>query len=809
MFVDVILPLPLAGSFTYAVPAQMQEKIGIGFRAIVPFGRRKYYTAIVKKLHNNKPQGFAVKEIHSLLDAHAMVNEHQLNLWEWISFYYLAPLGDVYKAAVPSKLKLESETVVKLSSEAEAEAEISDIEKKILALLQSSKKQKIDDIEKQLKIKDILPHIYSMVFKDWVAVEEDIAQKFTPKTETFIRLNHNIVDAEIVIGRAKKQLELYLSLQQLYAKKEAESLSRKEIIANTQCTASVLNGLIEKGVLTQYSEDVSRIDKSLKASRKPFPLNEHQQKALEEIRQSFQEKAVCLLHGVTSSGKTEIYIHLISEQLKQGRQTLFLVPEIALTTQLTSRLQAVFGDRLGIYHSKINDNERTEIWHKMLSDSPYEIVIGVRSSLFLPYRQLGLVIVDEEHETSYKQQEPAPRYHARDTAVVLAHQFGAKTLLGSATPSMESYYNAKNEKYGLVSLTQRFEEMQMPQIRLENTRELRRKRKMKSLLAPALIEQMRVALANGEQVILFRNRRGFAPMLECKLCAWTPKCRRCDVSLTYHKFRDELKCHYCNSTYKLVYECPVCHEQSVEMLGQGTEKLEEEVSKLFPEAAIARMDTDTTRGKDAYEKIITDFQEKRVQILVGTQMLSKGLDFDNVSIVGIISADSLLNHPDFRSHERGFQLMMQSAGRAGRKNRRGTVIIQTSDPEQPIYRYLQTNNFDGFYNAQLAERKLFRYPPYNRLISIVFKHRDENTAESGAQFFAQLLKTSLGEMVLGPNKPVISRIQRFHIRDILLKLEPNVSPQKIRAFLQLVETRFREKQQFKYVVLYYDVDVMG
>lgn len=744
LFADVILPLPLAESFTYVVPAEMQEKIGTGFRVVVPFGKRKYYTAVVLRLHHTPPKGVEIKEIHSLTDSHPVVNEHQIRLWEWISFYYLSPLGDVYKAALPSIMK-----------------------------------------------------------------PQDLEERYRSRTETYIRLNTGIHDIDRLTGRSKKQAELYQALRQLFLEEGRESIPKKEITAKTGYSNTVLKGLTEKNIVIQYPEEVSRIDTHFVSSRKAFNLNDHQQKALEEINRSFEEKNVCLLHGVTSSGKTEIYIHLIEEQLNQGKQTLYLVPEIALTTQLTSRLQAVFGDKLGIYHSKINDNERTEIWQKMLSDSPYEIVIGVRSSLFVPFRQLGLVIVDEEHETSYKQQEPAPRYHARDTAIVLAQTFGAKTLLGSATPSIETYYNAKTGKYGLVTLEKRFENIELPRITLENTRELRRTKKMKTLLAPGLIEKINTALGSGEQVILFRNRRGFAPMLECKLCGWIPKCNHCDVSLTYHKNRGELKCHYCNKTYKPVGECPVCHEKSIEPVGMGTEKLEEEVIQLFPSATVARMDTDTTQGKYAYEKIISDFQKNKVQILVGTQMLSKGLDFENVSLVGIVSADGLLNRPDFRSHERGFQLMLQAAGRAGRKNRQGEVVIQTADPGQPIYRYLETNDYEGFYHSQLEERKLFNYPPYKRLISIVFKHKDEHKVESGSTFFARLLQQSLGEMVLGPNKPFISRIQQYHLRQILLKLDNHLSPAKTRQFIKSVESRFREKQDFKYLVLYFDVDVMG
>ncbi len=743
MFVDVILPLPLADSYTYAVPAEMQEKIDKGYRVIVPFGNRKHYTGIVKKIHQNIPANIGIKEIHSLIDSHPIVNQHQLDMWEWISFYYLSPLGDVFKAALPSTLK-----------------------------------------------------------------PSDLQDKFTQKTEKYISVNPVFAEkyTETIIGKSKKQLELYREIIHILSQKNTSSISRKELLEITGYSSNVLNGLIEKNVVEQISMNVSRIESDIATTRAPYPLNEYQQKALEKINASFAEKNTCLLHGVTSSGKTEIYIHLIEEQIKKGNQTLYLVPEIALTTQLTQRLQAVFGNKLGIYHSKINDNERAEIWQKMLSDNPYEVVIGVRSSLFLPFLQLGLVIVDEEHETSYKQQDPAPRYHARDTAVMLAHIFGAKTLLGSATPSMESYFNAQNGKYGLVRLTKRFEEMELPEILLENTHELRRKKKMKSILAPELIARMQEALSRGEQVILFRNRRGFAPLLECKNCGWTPKCRHCDVSLTYHKLGNALKCHYCNTTYKVVHDCPACEEKSVELLGQGTEKLEEEVAQLFPDFRVARMDTDTTRGKQTYEKIIGNFQNKKIDILVGTQMLSKGLDFDKVSIVGIISADGMLNHPDFRSHERGFQLMTQAAGRAGRKNKRGTVIIQSADPQQPIYQFIVNNNFEGFCNLQLTERKLFNYPPFSRLIRIVFKDRNEQKADNASRVFAETLRKSLRERVLGPNKPIVSKIQQYHIREILLKLETSLSPQNVRRLLKDTETHLRSNPQYKYVVVYFDVD---
>ena len=741
LFADVTLPLPLSDSFTYAVPAFMEHKIGVGYRVTVPFGKNRHYTAIVLRLHKNAPQSVAIKEIHSLIDSYPVVNDQQIHLWEWISFYYLSPLGDIYKAAMPSVLK-----------------------------------------------------------------PQDLEEKYKPKTEIFVRFNDLPADLDTLIGRAKKQRDLYGKLYRHFSDNGLEKIPKKEIVSHFGFSRAIIQGLVDKELLIEFAEDVSRIDREVATTRQPFRLNEYQQEAFEAIHAQFRKKNVCLLHGITSSGKTEIYIHLIEEQLRKKQQTLYLVPEIALTTQLTSRLQAVFGDKIGIYHSKINDNERAEIWQKMLSDTPYEIVVGVRSSLFLPFSNLGLVIVDEEHEAGYKQQEPSPRYHARDTAIMLAHIFGAKTLLGSATPAIETYHNTQTGKYGLATLTKRYEEIEPPQILLENTFELRRRRKMKSALAPALIEKMNAALARGEQVILFRNRRGFAPVLECKQCGWTPQCTHCDVSLTYHKYRNELRCHYCDKSYQPVVECPLCHEKSIEQVGLGSEKLEEEVAQLFPDYVVARMDTDTTRGKLAYETMIKDFEAGKIQILVGTQMLSKGLDFEKVNVVGVISADSLLNYPDFRSHERGFQLMVQVAGRAGRRNKQGTVFIQTATPDMPIYRQIAGSDYSEFYRTQLNERKLFGYPPFTRLVSVVFKHKKEQTVESGAQVFARMLRQSLGEMVLGPIKPVVGRVRLYYIREILLKLDSNISPGKVREFIRSTETQFRKNTDYKYIVTYFDVD---
>ena len=745
MYADVILPLPFSDLYTYTVPVEMQDKIAKGFRVIVPFGARKYYTAIVKRVHNNAPKNFKTKEIHSLVDINLVVNDIQFKLWEWISFYYMSPIGDVYNAAIPSSMK-----------------------------------------------------------------SDNIKSKFKPKIETYIKININIDSNNVkeIIGRAKKQQSLFKQIYNYFEEKVTDKISKSDLSIFANYSPSVLNGLLQKEILQVFDLEVGRINNELKPLREPYPLSEAQSKSFEDIINVFETKPTCLLHGVTSSGKTEIYIHLIERFRTQGKQTLYLLPEIALTSQLKQRLIAVYGSKIGVYHSKINDYERAEIWRKMLSSKPYEIIVGVRSSLFLPFKNLGLVIVDEEHETSYKQNEPAPRYHARDTAIMLAHLYNAKTILGSATPSLESYNNAVRGKYGIVYLKDRYNNLLMPDIKIENTYELIKRKKMKTVLAPALHTAIQQALEEGEQVILFRNRRGFSSLLECKQCAWNPKCSKCDVTLTYHKMRNRLVCHYCNTSYKVPSICPACNSETLETLGKGTEQLEEEVSKLFPNYVVGRMDMDTTRGKDSYDKIIESFSDKQIDILVGTQMLSKGLDFENVGIVGIISADSLLNYPDFRSHERGFQLMMQAAGRAGRSKKQGKVIIQSSDPTQPIYNHIINYNYDGFYNEQIAERKLFRYPPFTRLISIVFKDKNENKVEKGSNLFAHIIKPSLGNMVLGPNKPVISRIQQYNIREILLKLDNNMSSSKIRVFLIHAELQLREDIQFKYLHIYFDVDKM-
>lgn len=743
MFVDVILPLPLSGSFTYSVPTEIKDTIKRGARVIVPFGMKKYYTAIVVKIDSQVQGDFIIKEIHSLKDLSPVVTEQQLTLWEWISYYYLCAQGDVFKAALPPSM-----------------------------------------------------------------VPSDLSTGYTPKNEIHFKLNPTFDNEKNItpIGKTKKQQALLDEIELFLVENKRETINRAEVKILHGYSDGIFAALKKKELILETTLAKSRLFTNTVDPATPSPLSDIQQSCLQSIQQLFSEKQAVLLHGITSSGKTEIYIHLIEQILSKGMQTLYLLPEIALTTQLAHRLQAVFGDKIRIYHSAIDDQERTEIWQKMLSDNPYEIILGVRSSLFLPFQRLGLVIVDEEHDTSYKQQDPSPRYHARDTAIMLAYNAGANVLLGSATPSIESYHNAQTGKYGLVTLNKRHGDIELPKIILANTKDLRRRKKMKTVLAPALIEEINNALENGEQAIIFRNRRGFTPMVECEVCGWTPKCLHCDVSLTYYKREEKLQCHYCNSTYAFPSDCPSCHHKEMKYCGNGTERLEEEVSEIFPHAIVGRMDSDTTTGKNAFEKIITDFQENKIQILIGTQMISKGLDFGNVRVVGIIAADALLNYPDFHSHERGFQLMVQTAGRSGRRDKQGAVIIQTNNPEYPIYRHIVRNNYEGFFQSQITERKLFHYPPFTRLISVILKDKNEQKVEMGATNFAQLLKQSFGNRVLGPNKPVVSRIQQLHIREILLKIDNQYTTARTRELINEAEATFRTNEKYKYIVLHYNVD---
>lgn len=818
-FVDVILPLPLQASFTYALPPEMDGQVQIGCRVVVSFGRKKFYTGIVRNVHYLKPQEYEVKGVSAVLDEHPILVPLQFRFWEWLADYYLCTQGDVYKAALPSGLKLESETVVEYNPDFEATEPLSEREQKVLDLLAVEPEQTVTRLEKESGLKNILAVVKSLLEKDALFVKEELKRTYKPKTETRVRLTeaarnerrlHFFFDE--LQRRAPKQLDLlmkYIELSGCLGGREVKEVSKAELLKRSGATPAVFSGLVDKGVFEVYQQEVGRLETVSQAVMSLNELNIHQQRAFDEIRASFRVKNVCLLHGVTSSGKTEIYIHLIDEAVRQGKQVLYLLPEIALTTQITERLKRVFGSRLGIYHSKFPDAERVEVWQKQLSHEPYDIILGVRSSLFLPFQRLGLVIVDEEHENTYKQQDPAPRYHARNAAIVLASMCGAKTLLGTATPSVESWYNAtEGGKYALVELKERYKEIQLPEIIPVDIKELQRKKRMNGPFSPLLLQYVREALEQKEQVILFQNRRGFAPMIECHTCGWVPKCKNCDVSLTYHKGLNQLTCHYCGYTQPVPRQCPACEGVDLRNRGFGTEKIEDDVKAIFPEARVARMDLDTTRTRTAYERIIHDFQQGRTDILIGTQMVSKGLDFDHVSVVGILNADTMMNYPDFRAYERAFQLMAQVAGRAGRKNKRGRVVLQTKSIDHPIIPQVMRNDFEGMVAGQLAERQLFRYPPYYRLVYVYLKHRNEQLLDVMAQTMAAKLRAVFGARVLGPDKPPVARIQTLFIRKIVLKIETNAPMARARQLLVQVQQEMVAEDRFKSLIVYYDVDPM-
>ena len=818
-FVDVILPLPLQASFTYALPPEMDGQVQIGCRVVVSFGRKKFYTGIVRNVHYLKPQEYEVKEVSAVLDEHPILVPLQFQFWEWLADYYLCTQGDVYKAALPSGLKLESETVVEYNPDFEATEPLSEREQKVLDLLAIEPEQTVTRLEKESGLKNILAVVKSLLEKDALFVKEELKRTYKPKTETRVRLTeaarnerrlHFFFDE--LQRRAPKQLDLlmmYIELSSCLGGQAVKEVSKAELLKRSGATPAVFSGLVDKGVFEVYQQEVGRLETVSQAVMSLNELNVHQQRAFDEIRASFRVKNVCLLHGVTSSGKTEIYIHLIDEAVRQGKQVLYLLPEIALTTQITERLKRVFGSRLGIYHSKFSDAERVEVWQKQLSHEPYDIILGVRSSLFLPFQRLGLVIVDEEHENTYKQQDPAPRYHARNAAIVLASMCGAKTLLGTATPSVESWYNAtEGGKYALVELKERYKEIQLPEIIPVDIKELQRKKRMNGPFSPLLLQYVREALEQKEQVILFQNRRGFAPMIECHTCGWVPKCKNCDVSLTYHKGLNQLTCHYCGYTQPVPRQCPACEGVDLRNHGFGTEKIEDDVKAIFPEARVARMDLDTTRTRTAYERIIHDFQQGQTDILIGTQMVSKGLDFDHVSVVGILNADTMMNYPDFRAYERAFQLMAQVAGRAGRKNKRGRVVLQTKSIDHPIIPQVMRNDFEGMVAGQLAERQLFRYPPYYRLVYVYLKHRNEQLLDVMAQTMAAKLRAVFGARVLGPDKPPVARIQTLFIRKIVLKIETNAPMARARQLLVQVQQEMVAEDRFKSLIVYYDVDPM-
>ncbi len=819
-FADVLVPVPIAGTFIYSVPDDMAPMLRVGHRVIVPFGRKKFYTGIVTGLTHIAPDGYEVKDIASLLDEEPIVRHPQLKFWNWVADYYLCTPGEVMRAAMPAGLKVESETFIQPDPDYE-ESEDERLSQRELAvmemLLTTDKKTPLDAIAKKTGFTNIAKVVASLLTKGAVMISENLVERYRSRKVVYVRLCVNRGDSQRLHKifdeiRSEKQEKALLALIELsgFMRQTGgiNEVTRTELLERSGVTTTVLAAMAKKGWIEVYHKEVNRFSYSGLVSGKLPTLTEPQGVALDAIHKSWIDKDITLLHGVTSSGKTELYIHLIDYVLRQGRQVLYLVPEIALTTQLTARLQKVFGDKVVIYHSKFSDNERVDIWKKLLGSSEPCVVIGARSSVFLPFASIGLVIVDEEHETAYKQQDPAPRYNARDAAIVLASMHGAKVLLGSATPSVETYYKAVNGRFGLVSLTERYEGMKLPEMRLIDMSLARKKGLVSGTFAIETERLVNESLSAGEQAILFINRRGYAPIARCKLCGYVPKCNNCDVSLTYHRHIDKLVCHYCATPYPVPEICPACKEPGIEVLGYGTERVEEEVESLFPKATIARMDLDSTRSKDGYENIIENFSKGRSQILVGTQMVTKGLDFDRVGTVGVINADSLVNLPDFRASERAFNMIEQVAGRAGRRNGNGIVAIQTYNPSHPLYSYLVNHDYLGFYAAELKERNTYNYPPFVRVIYVYIKHKDQTAVSSISFEYASRLRKLLGNRVTGPDEPYVSRIQSLYIRRIMLKIENNASITKVKKLLNDVRIEMTNRKILSGAVLYYDVDPM-
>ena len=753
-YADVILPLPLEGFFTYKVPDSIQTEELVGCRVVVPFGKSKTYVGLVARLHDNEPQGYSVKPLTMRLDQRPVVGEMQMRLWQWIAKYYIAAMGDIYKAALPSGMKSEDG------------------------------------------------------YKPSMETYVDLAPAFRSEASMHIALN--------MLKRANKQLDAFTCFLQMShwdsiegetAKEQTVEITRDELLNASAQTLTTVNSLIKRGLLTTYEKEVGRLnDGGEPHPERIQPLSEAQRTAYSEILRQMTMKNVVLLHGVTSSGKTEIYIHLIQQEIDHGRQVLYLLPEIALTVQIMTRLKKVFGRRLGIYHSKYSDAERVEIWQKQLSDSPYEVILGARSAVMLPFKRLGLVIIDEEHETSYKQQDPAPRYHARSVALVLAQMVGAKTLLGTATPSIETYRNALTGKYGIVRLTTRYTGVEMPEIEVVDIKDLKRRKMMVGMFSPLLLCKVREALERGEQAIIFQNRRGYSPMIECRQCGWVPHCNHCDVSLTLHRTTNQLTCHYCGMTYSVPDECPACGCKELRPKGSGTERIEDALREAFPEAHVARMDLDTTRTRNAYERIIRDFSTGRTNILIGTQMVTKGLDFDKVSVVGILNADNMLNYPDFRAYEHAFMMMAQVGGRAGRRGKRGLVILQTHSPQLPVIGQVVRGDYEGLYNDQIAERLQFHYPPFYHLIYIYIKHTRNDLVDIAAAQLANWLTQWFGERVQGPTKPDVGKVKTLNIRMIMLKMENGMEMGKVRQYLIHARNSMLADKRFATLTLYFDVD---
>ena len=829
-FADILLPLPLPGTFTYRVPQALNGMLDFGMRVVVPFGKNKLRSGLVVKMHQNVPQQVNIKYIVDVIDREPIVSERQFKLWQWIADYYLCTLGEVMACALPSALKLAGETRVLLHPHFHGDISgLTENELRIVETVANQKKSVVSELSRTLDLPKILPIIKTLVEKQVIVTEEEISDPYKPKHETYLTLAepyahdekqlYALLDELERSKRTAKQAEVILFFLTILQKNGivndfSQRIKKKDLTESERISKSSFQKLIEKQVIIQHEEVISRlVDYDAQSDAASIELSEAQQTAHDSILRSFEQHPTVLLHGVTGSGKTEIYIHLIKEVLKSGKQVLYLLPEIALTSQIVNRLRKYFGDKVGVYHSRFNEYERVEIWERVLNNDKYgstsgkyQLILGARSALLLPFNNLGLIIVDEEHDSSYKQMDPAPRYHARDCAIILSHLHQAKTLLGTATPSLESFFNVKQNKFGYVLLNQRYAKSVLPDVWVVDMAESVRQRKVNGLFSNFLIEKIGAALDRHEQVILFQNRRGFSPRLHCNSCQTSPTCKYCDVTLTYHKRLNLLKCHYCGYAIEVPRECPTCHSLDIEMRGFGTEKVEEQLAEIFPNAVIQRMDLDTTRQKTAYQQIISDFETHRTDILVGTQMVTKGLDFDRVSVVGVLNADNLISFPDFRSFERAFQTMAQVSGRAGRKEVPGTVVIQSYQPNHPALKYVVSNDFNAMYNTQIAERKQFFYPPVCRLIKLTLKHQDEQLLNRASQELANALRQSFANRVLGPEYPLVSRVQTYYLKDIWLKFDKDAQLAVQKDVLRRILADFRTHTEFRNVHVVVNVD---
>lgn len=812
-FIEVILPIPLKQTFTYSVNKDEAAFLQPGIRVAVPFGKSKIYTGIVYSIHNQAPPGYETKSIDQILDETPKITTAQLKHWEWMASYYMCTLGEVIRAALPKAFLLESETIIKLvSSVAKDETKFDDDEFLVYEALLHQSSLHISDVRSILDRKNVVSVIQKLLQKEIIAVQEEVFEQYTPKLKRYIKLAEKYTREDDLRGlldtltRAPKQRHVLMTLFVLNAelKTAVDSITLQK---KSEATSTVLRTLIDKEILEEYYIQHDRVEFEGEGNSEIKALSVAQQEAFDAIESSFKDHDITLLHGVTSSGKTEIYVRLIEDVLSQGKQVLYMLPEIALTTQLIGRLQQYFGEKISVYHSKYSTNERVEVWNNVLeSRSKAQIVIGARSSLFLPFANLGLIVVDEEHEPSFKQYSPAPRYHARDSAIVLGNLHHSKVLLGSATPSLESFFNASSQKYGLVSLNQRYGNIRMPEIELVDIKEKQRKKRMTGHFSDRLLEEIQEALDNKEQVILFQNRRGYSPVVECTTCGVSPQCPNCDVSLTYHQYKNQLRCHYCGYHMGMPVSCIACGSETLDTKGFGTQQIETELKELYPEHTIARMDQDTTKGKHAYAKLIEALENGTTDILVGTQMLAKGLDFRNVSLVGVMNADNLLNFPDFRAHERSFQLLQQVSGRAGRTQKRGKVLIQTYNPFHQILQQVSVNDFQSMYDQQLEERYQYKYPPYFRTIKITFRDRNLEKMQRASRWFGQALQVQLTDHVLGPEAPPVGRIRNEYISNILVKIPKKQSLIKTKKFILKVQQRFNAIKEFSRVKVNLDVD---